>query len=367
MSKIKTNSLFEASIDSFRYKIPLEAIDVNNSNVTDQMVTLKVNARTGEQLSETWKSNQWLEIPKDGYTIGFCVTNKFGVEYAEIKISSKLLEHRYLEGITMKNIELIYKNIISCGVFDMPFEQFLSQGILTDIDVKKDVELSREDFKKGIKELAKHSRPRKNKKHGVNTFTNRNNVGIEWNDRATANAQNPFLKIYDKELESRYKDALQITKGETPFFDTYVDTDELKNRVRLEATIKNLTTAKKYQIESLTLMDVLKLTPTKLNEIIVDTLNANVEPRTPKARMPKDDSITPQDLLNYILLNNLIEHQGYDIDMALEYVLNHFRDKVAKSRTKSKLMDIYSRHIEINKYAKTNTRLRSFFDSLGWA
>ena len=78
----------------------------------------------------------------------------------------------------------------------MSFEQFLSEGILTDIDIKKDVELSREDFKKGIKELAKHSRPRKNKKHGVNTFSSRNNVGVEWNDRATANAENPFLKIY---------------------------------------------------------------------------------------------------------------------------------------------------------------------------
>ena len=367
MSKIETNSLFEASIDSFRYKIPLESIDVINMNVLDEMINVKINASTGEILKQTRTSNGWIEIAKDGYEIGFSKGDIFGTEYALIKISSKLLEHRYLEGITMKNIELIYKNIMSCKVFEMSFEQFLSEGILTDIDIKKDVEISRDDFKKGIKELAKHSRPRKNKKHGVNTFSSRNNVGVEWNDRATANAENPFLKIYDKELESRYKDSLQIKKGETPFFDTYVNADELKNRVRMEATIKNLTTAKKHEIESLTLMDVLKLTPTKLNQVIVDTLNANVERRTPKARMPKDEQITPQDLLNYILLNNLIEHQGYDIDTALEYVLNHFKDKVAKSRTKSKLMDVYSRHIEINKYARTNTRLRSFFDALGWA
>lgn len=367
MSKVKTNSLFEASIDSFRYKIPLDSIDIIDMNILDDMINVKVNATTGEILKTTKTSNRFIESQKDGYEIGFSKTEQFGKEWAVIKISSKLLEYRYLEGITMKNIELIYNNLMSCKVFYMTFEQFLSEGVLTDIDIKKDVELSREDFKKGIKEFAKHSRPRKNKKHGVNTFATRNNVGIEWNDRATADANNPFMKIYDKELEARYKDALQINKGETPYFDTYVNTDELKNRVRIEATIKNLTTAKKYGIESLTLMNVLMLSSTKLNEIIVDTLNANVEPRTPKVRMPKDDTISPQDLLNYILLNNLIEHQGYDIDTALEYVLNHFSDKVAKSRTKSKLTDIYSRHIEISKYAKTNNRLKSFFDSLGWA
>lgn len=370
MSKVKKDSLYESSIDSFRYKIPLESIDVINMNVLDAMINVKINATTGEVLKQTKTANGWIEIPKDGYEIGFSKGDVFGIEYAIIKISSKLLEHRYLEGITMQNIELIYNNIISCKVFEMSFEQFLSEGILTDIDIKKDVELSREDFKKGIKELAKFSKPRSRKKFGVNTFTSRNNVGVEWNDRATANAQNPFLKIYDKELESRYKDSLQINKKETPFFDTYVDHQELKNRVRMEATIKNKETAKKHGIESLTLIDVLKLTPTELNKIIVDSLNANVQPRTPEPRMPKNQNLSPTEIIQYVLLNTLIENQSLDIETAIEYVLGHFNEqsnKVAKSRMKSQLQDIYDRHIELQKYAKTNTRLKSFFDSLGWA
>lgn len=370
MSKVKKDSLYESSIDSFRYRIPLESIDVINMNVLDAMINVKINATTGEVLKQTRTANGWIEIPKDGYEIGFSKGDIFGTEYALIKISSKLLEHRYLEGITMQNIELIYKNIMSCKVFEMSFEQFLSEGILTDIDIKKDVELSREDFKKGIKELAKFSKPRSRKKFGVNTFTSRNNVGVEWNDRATANAQNPFLKIYDKELESRYKDSLQINKGETPFFDTYVDHQELKNRVRMEATIKNKETAKKHGIESLILMDVLKLTPTELNKIIVDSLNANVQPRTPEPRMPKNQNLSPTEIIQYVLLNTLIENQSLDVETAIEYVLGHFNEqsnKVAKSRMKAQLQDIYDRHIELQKYAKTNTRLKSFFDSLGWA
>ena len=370
MSKVKKDSLYESSIDSFRYKIPLKSIDVINMNVLDAMINVKINATTGEVLKQTRTANGWIEIPKDGYEIGFSKGDIFGTEYALIKISSKLLEHRYLEGITMQNIELIYNNIMSCKVFEMSFEQFLSEGILTDIDIKKDVELSREDFKKGIKELAKFSKPRSRKKFGVNTFTSRNNVGVEWNYRATANAQNPFLKIYDKELESRYKDSLQINKGETPFFDTYVDSKELKNRVRMEATIKNKETAKKHGIESLILMDVLKLTPTELNKIIVDSLNANVQPRTPEPRMPKNQNLSPTEIIQYVLLNTLIQNQSLDVDTAIEYVLGHFNEqsnKVAKARMKTQLQGIYERHIELNKYAQTNTRLKSFFDSLGWA
>ena len=370
MSKVKKDSLYESSIDSFRYKIPLKSIDVINMNVLDAMINVKINATTGEVLKQTRTANGWIEIPKDGYEIGFSKGDIFGTEYALIKISSKLLEHRYLEGITMQNIELIYNNIMSCKVFEMSFEQFLSEGILTDIDIKKDVELSREDFKKGIRELAKFSKPRSRKKFGVNTFTSRNNVGVEWNDRATANAQNPFLKIYDKELESRNKDSLQINKKETPFFDTYVDHQELKNRVRMEATIKNKETAKKHGIESLILMDVLKLTPTELNKIIVDSLNANVQPRTPEPRMPKNQNLSPTEIIQYVLLNTLIQNQSLDAETAIEYVLGHFNEqsnKVAKARMKTQLQGIYERHIELNKYAQTNTRLKSFFDSLGWA
>jgi hypothetical protein len=149
MAKIKTNSLFEASIDSFRYRIPLSKVEVINSNVLDEMLHVKLNAVTGEILKETRATSQWLEITQEGYEIGFSKAVQFGCEFAVIKISSKLLEYRYLEGIKMQNIEFIYKKIISCNVFNMSFDTFLSEGLVTDIDLKKDVELSKDEFKKG--------------------------------------------------------------------------------------------------------------------------------------------------------------------------------------------------------------------------
>jgi hypothetical protein len=371
MSKIKTNSLFEASIDSFRYRIPLSKVEVINSNVLDEMLHVKLNAVTGEVLKETRATSQWLEMPQQGYEIGFSKSSQFGCEFAVIKISSKLLEYRYLEGIKMQNIELVYNKIMSCNVFKMSFETFLSEGLVTDIDLKKDVELTKDEFKKGIRELEKYSKPKKKKKQGVNTFANRNNLGIEWNARETADANNPFIKIYCKELEAGHKDAMQSRKDQVPFFDTYVDTDELKNRIRIEATLKDKTTAKRYgiNVNELTLLEVLKISPDQLNQVITQSLNANLEKRIPEARKPKT-TMTPADLIHFGYLNYLIEHQQYDVETAIEYILSGFTpdyDPKAKSRTKAKLNQIYAEHIEVHKYAKRAVRLNSFFSQIGWA
>lgn len=371
MSKVKTNSLFEASVDSFRYRIPLSKVEILNSNVLDEMLHVKLNAVTGEVLKESRAVSQWLEIPQKGYEVGFSKSVQFGCEFAVIKISSKLLEYRYLEGIKMQNIELVYNKIIACNVFKMSFETFLSEGLVSDIDLKKDVELTKDEFKKGIRELEKYSRPKKKKKQGVNSFISRNNLGIEWNARETADANNPFIKIYCKELEANHKDAMQVRKNETPFFDTYVDAEELKNRIRIEATLKNKTTAKRYGIDAaeLTLMELLKLTPDQLNKVVVESLNANLEKRLPEARKPKT-TMTPTDLIHFGFLNHLIEHQQYDVETAIEYILAHFTHEYepkAKSRTKAKLKQIYAEHIEVHKYAKRAIRLNSFFNQIGWA
>ncbi len=150
MAKIKTNSLFEASIDSFRYRIPLSKVEVINSNVLDEMLHVKLNAITGEVLKETRATSQWLEIPQQGYEIGFSKATQFGFDFAVIKISSKLLEYKYLEGIKMQNIELIYNKIMSCNVFKMSFETFLSEGLVTDIEVVDDTPVADQTLKRLI-------------------------------------------------------------------------------------------------------------------------------------------------------------------------------------------------------------------------
>jgi hypothetical protein len=286
-------------------------------------------------------------------------------EYLVVLINSKLLEYQYLNGITMNNIELVYNNLMKCNVFYCTFEQFLTWGKVTDIDIKKDIELTKEDFLKGIKELQTASIPRTKVSEGVRSFNTRNNMGIQWNDRTTASSSKPFVKIYYKEIESSLSDTKQLSKNEAPFFDTYVNYEELVNRVRIEVTIKNLKSARIHGINDLTLLNILKLTPEQLNEIIIKNLNLNLHKRMPKAIKARTD-ISPADMLAYIHLSNMIKNQSYSFELALEYTLQHFADKQQKHRQKVKLTDIYSKYIQGEKYELKVKRLNTFYNQIGW-
>jgi len=367
-SKIENKSLLVASIDSICYRISLSDIEIINHNLLDKRIKSEINTRTGEVIEETPIKKNSLKILRNAYHIYFAIQRFPDKDFLVIHINSYLLENRYLEGISMQNIELIYTNIMKCEVVKLSFEDFLSKGILSDIDIKKDVTISKDEFRKGIKELHKASLSRKSVGLGSNPFDNNNNLGIEWNSREKATPTAPFIKIYCKELQSVMKDAKLLKDEEQPFFETYVGHQNLKDIVRIETTIKNLKSARRYGIENLSLLEVMKLTSEQLNKIIVTALNLNLERRTPIVNKTKNlDKLTPNELLIYIHIDNMLRNQNNDIEMAIEYTLNYFEDKVAKSRMKAKLLDVYSQHIERQTYVVKSKKINEFFTNIGWS
>jgi hypothetical protein len=365
MTKIETNSYNTCSFDSFYYRIPLDDVDVIDTGILEKQVEVRYVVETGEITNYRPIQANSLHPERDGYKIHFQIQKMPDCEYLVVLINSKLLEYQYLNGITMNNIELVYNNLMKCNVFYCTFEQFLTWGKVTDIDIKKDIELTKEDFLKGIKELQTASIPRTKVSEGVRSFNTRNNMGIQWNDRTTASSSKPFVKIYYKEIESSLSDTKQLSKNEAPFFDTYVNYEELVNRVRIEVTIKNLKSARIHGINDLTLLNILKLTPEQLNEIIIKNLNLNLHKRMPKAIKARTD-ISPADMLAYIHLSNMIKNQSYSFELALEYTLQHFADKQQKHRQKVKLTDIYSKYIQGEKYELKVKRLNTFYNQIGW-
>lgn len=365
MTKIETNSYNVCAFDSFAYRIPLDDIDIIDLRILQNQVEVRYVPETEEILSYRPIQANSLHPERNGYKIHFQIQKMPDCVYLVVLINSKLLEYQYLNGISMNNIELIYNNLMKCKVFYCTFEQFLTWGKVSDIDIKKDVQINKDDLLKGIKELEKASIPRAKLTDGVRAFNTRNNIGIQWNERETASASKPFVKIYHKETETTLSDSKQVRKDETPFFDTYVNRDELINRVRIEVTIKNLKSARVHGIDDLTLLNLLQLTSEQLNEIIVKTLNLNLHKRTPEAIKPRTE-IAPSDMLVYIHLTNMIKNQSYSFEMALEYTLEHFTDKQQKHRQKTKLTDIYSKYIQGEKYELKVKRLNTFFNEIGW-
>jgi hypothetical protein len=270
-----------------------------------------------------------------------------------------------LNGISSGNIEKLFKNLIDCEVFTCPFETFLSKGLCSDIDIKKDIELTRSDFDKGITELEAATLPSKKSGFGANVFRTKSNLGIEWNSRAKATNTKPFLKLYHKPTEAAISDANQLKKNEVPFFETHVGTNAIKDRVRVEGTIKSMNAAKTYGITDLSMLGLISIQPEKLNEILVDCLNRNLTKRTPEVNK-SEKTISPSELIYYVHLDNMIRNQEYDFDTALEYTLSHFEDKQAKTRMKKSLTKVYQEHIEVQPYVKKIKRLNTFFNAIGW-
>jgi hypothetical protein len=355
MTKLK-NYLYKTSIDSFKYRIELRLVDVKDERLLDCVIETRTAKSTGELIEEKEFKQSALKIKFDHYEVKFAINQILNVNYLVILINSKMLESRYLEGINNKNIELIYNKIISCNVINISFEDFLSLGNISDIDIKKDFTLTKEDFKLVISDLYKKSRPNKKKNYGVNKFTKDDNLGIEWNDRKKATTRNPFLKLYHKEVE--------VANGTNKeYFEHYINTNEVKDVVRCEATAKGLKELKLAGIESSRLIDVLKASD-KFETIIYNAIDLNIEP--PLKPQRSKSPLSPLETYIFAHITNMIKNQNFTFEYALEFTLEHFNNKVAKSRAKKTITQVYESKIQGNISEVRQRRLSNFYHQFGW-
>ena len=356
---IYSDTLHIPSIDSFKWRIELDKVDIINSNLLDHIINIKTNTSTGEVLEEIPIQSNSLKSHFSKYHIHFAVNKIFGVEYLVVLINSKLLEFDYLKGISMLNIEPLFNKIMSCQVFSCSFEQFLSEGLVSDIDIKKDVEASPTHFKDIIKYLNTGSKAHKKAKHGINVFTQKNNLGVEWNSRTGATYSNPFLKIYHKGVESK-------CSKNAEFFAQFVDLESITDRVRIEVTIKSFKEAQKHGFKDNTLLTLLKATTDDLNAIITHAVTSNLEPRLKKVKSKSKTALNNSDLVIFLYLTELIKEKGVSFENAMFHVLEHQECKMSRSRLKTSLTKVYEEHIEGQKFEVKTKVANTFFESLGW-
>ncbi len=356
------SDLLNISVDSFKWRMPLVFVKVLNTDLLDYIIHQKVNQTTGALISEEQIQNNSLKVLFDFYHIHFAISHAFGNEDLVILINSKLLEQRYTQGITMLNIEFIYKKIISCGVIDISFEDFLT-GSCSDIDFKKDIEIeNNEEFNPFTLKLKQSSRPNSRSKIGYNRFYSPTNQGIEWNQRAGSSYAHPFLKIYHKGVEAKHGD-------NKLYFSKHIDTNQISNRVRIEVTIKNKEMAKRFGIKGMKLHEILSIGQDKLHEIINHSIVRNLEPRIPSQTPRSINKLSPTDKILFQSIT-LALHNDMSFDNALNYLLDLFdgtqEERNAKARQKKKLTKIYEEQIKGEIYADRAIRNNAFFSQIGW-
>jgi len=358
MTKLK-NYLLKSSIDSFKYRIEIENVEIINRNLLDCLINQTVNSATGEIINSNELKLNSLKAQFDFYHIHFAINNIFGKRYLVILINSKLLEKDYLNGITMSNIEIIYNRIISANVINISFQDFLSKGLVSDIDIKKDFELTAEDFKSVINVLFLKTKPHKKSKHGCNPFKGETNLGIEWNKRENATASHPFLKLYHKEIEAKHGNNRE-------YFYNHIQLESVKNVVRCEATIKTAKELRIHGIEQNTLLALLKVTEEKLSQIINYSIDLNLEPRIKRSEIKNKSQFKAIETIIFAHITNMISNQSISFENALEYTLKHFEDKQSKYRAKKQITLIYETHINGKISEVKAKKFEQFFTNFGW-
>ena len=358
----KQSNLNRVSVDSFKWRLPIELVSIINQDLLSAVIRQTVNKNTGEVISEEEIQNNSLKSIKEHYHIHFAVTNTFNKTEVVILINSKLLECHYLDGITIKNIETVYNRIIDCGIIKLTFEEFLC-GNCTDIDFKKDISVeSKEEFDSFTLDLERKSIAKKGIGFGCKRLSTSINKGIQWNRRESATPTNPFIKIYHKEIES-------INGKNNAFFNCFVDPNKLKNRIRIESTIKNKKHSERLKIKSLKLIDILSLSQDQMNYIFEDSIKQNLEPRIRKHKPKRLNQLSPQDKMNFSALTFIIE-QGNSVESAIDHLLSCFtneqKDRNAKTRNKKRLVSLYEEQIKGELYEQKSRKESAFFNEIRW-
>lgn len=342
-------------VDSLKLRIPLSQVD--NCKVQDILNPhIEVSELTGEIKNVKNKGHR-IRI-SDSAVIHVDIksvkttANKPPVECLIILLNSKILEGRYFEGITKNNLQEVYNKLMQSGLFSFSWDTFI-KARCTDLDLKFDEVLNRAERIELVKSFYKTVLPKRT--DSVKTFIPRtetnNEVGIQFNYRERATNAKPFFKIYSKGAEAITKDTKSVDVGETPFFDSYFNVKDLENICRIETTIKGNAMAKAIGIKSMQLGDIVHWSEETKIKIFQYMFSKYLTTNALKSEAkPKQTKITPSDVVLFNSLVLLIKETDNPPETIIEALVHNIDSKVARSRMRSKLTEIYKEHIENTKH-----------------
>jgi hypothetical protein len=347
MQNFKSN----ISIDSLKIRIPFAKVQILNESLTQ--TTYEVDE--DNVVLREFKRNSYKVVNK-GISTHYGIENQIGrkghtYKYLVVLFNSKLLKTAYLDGLLNQNIRVVYDALMSHKVVYFSSESFIS-GECTDVDFKLDYET--DYFDKIVNQFSQLAKPSQLKNRGYNKVNKSDNKGIEFGNRNTATPSYPFLKYYHKTLELYY--------NSTEFYESYKFPIS-DNLSRLEFTIKNRKHFAKYGIKNTTLENILSLSQEKLKSILSSILSIHLEKRT--IDMPLIKDLSPSEAIFCSSLYFMLDNQ-ISLSNAIDTLTQNIESKVAKSRQKKKLRELYEYHIKDTDIASINQSTNTFFDFIGW-
>jgi len=239
-------------IDSFTLKIAVEKVKNTSGILQSQVETTTTDLHTGlviEELTNFKTINTYYseneEIPTT-YEVRNYYNNTKDIKQVEqyylIKITSKHLRNRYFEGLTKDNIKQVYQSIIDQNIIFVDYQDFL-QSVCIDVDFKKDH--YNKYYSDVLDKIKLATIPTKEIGTGIKTFNKKYNQGFQFGSRKYATETKPYIKYYNKELQTKVSEKNKGMKG---FFETYLTEyqEQVKHLYRIEYTIKGKRMFQKY-------------------------------------------------------------------------------------------------------------------------
>lgn len=365
-----------ALIDSLKIRIKLDKVTVIDKRLITDYIEYYPNL---EQLdNDTLKNGYELKKAKpltkiiNGityriYVKAFIGSDKLAHEYVVLQVSAKMLEQRYFEGITKKNVDVILKNINDLGIIKIT-KTTLLDGLVSDIDICIN-QLIDEKSLKGAFSLI-HNYPMPSKKpliHFINqsNLNGTRNLGVDFNKREKATNSTPYCKIYHKGFELLSKSINFYNAYLTPMRSSVLD-----NLVRYEFTIK-ASKHKEYlckqglQADFKTFENLLDTKPKELKKIAQSGLKYYLEKRT-KSQI--DTNQKPTEIILQYYIENLIK-LGFDEQKLLgfTYLIDcPVSRSTNKSRVNKLIKKLTANDTQKNKLLEQNKRTNNFLNQLGF-
>lgn len=369
-----------ASIDSYCLRFNMHDIEVLNKDLTANRVIQEYNSETLDIISVEekkakallWESeDQSYKIYYNHFTRGRLrnervLTNDEGlVEEVEITLHSKILEGRYFEGMTMSNLEHVYNVIMSHKVIYCSFETF-TQGRFRDVDMKRDVQLTTEVFKDitiDMKTIAV-----KSSRMDVGCKRDYKSGSITFNKRESGTTAKPYFKFYSKKGEVEAKATTHT------FLSSRFNMDEVKKIHRLEATMKTASQFKKRFDKEPTLLNLMTLTVSQLEDYITEAMDKNTNEYIPEEvteSMKNEDlalndfEYTIQALIIAELRNGVSDYETIrdrHLDLFAPKGLSSMKSK--RSRYKAKIDRVYLEHLKGQKFVSKREAVSDFFNMI---
>jgi hypothetical protein len=258
-------------IDSLRLLVPLDQVQILDSKFLKTFVLYCPETDEVDDLSTHIKTQVYHE--HNGIKMKFAVksfmnTENVPIKYLIVGISTKMLKENYFEGINRNTIEAVFNYVNSLDIIKVTKESFLNAKAM-DVDFCIDFKLTNTTCKEVFSVCYDLTIP--SKTMNTNLFKEKTNRGIEWGDRdkvGRAYKTKQFTKYYAKVLELKYNSTdfynayiKEKLNENTLFADgtIYATDNNEENILRIETTIKNPNHFKTYDINCVTLLDLLKL------------------------------------------------------------------------------------------------------------